>query len=229
MKKYFVILVLFLFVSKTYAIPTKELPIDSSLFTIESTSGISNWSGNSITIDFSSTGPLFGGFVQTSLLSTSLLPANLVGISFDITSTLENARISFGINVYEGSGHGEGSVNLVNYANMTDSWDLTTFTRRQTGIDMATSDVVDSYLGAAYSPLSLITPIPLNDFPLFSLDFRADGYTGIGSEYLPGSVTFSNINWIVSKYPHHVPEPSSILLVSIALIELLFARKRKAV
>src|SRR5437868_3531790 len=84
------------------------VPIDPSLLTIDSTPGVVSWTGNNLTLDISKGGPLYGGYTQTKLLNTSVLPQNVVGMSFDISSSLQNPRVSFGYNVYDSAGYGQG-------------------------------------------------------------------------------------------------------------------------
>jgi hypothetical protein len=187
------------------------IPIDPSLFTIESTPGIASWAGNTLTLDLSVGGPLYGGFSQTILLPTSVLPSDIVGISFNISSSLANPRVSFGYLAYDNAGQGQGAVDLVNYASGP-PWDLMTWTALTSGLGggRTTSDQVLVGLGSNYSPFSLSESYhdPLSSYPQFSLDFRADGFDG--EEYLPGTVTFSNINWITA------PEPDTLALVGLA-------------
>jgi hypothetical protein len=192
--------------------PTKAayLPIESELFTIESTPGIGEWAGNSLTLDLSVGGPLFGGYVQTGLISRTELPANIIGVAFDISSTLTNPRVSFGWLVYDASGHGQGQKNLNNY--IGGSWDFTTWYAQIEGGSSSTN----VFLGAAYSPFGLEEAF-LHDHPLVSLDFRADGWNG--TEYLPGIVSFDNIRWVVTPpKPEPLPSPQSLLLFLVGVI-----------
>jgi hypothetical protein len=197
------------------------LPIAAELFTIESTPGVGEWTGNSLTLDISVGGPLFGGFVQTPLLSRAQLPANIIGISFDVSSTLANPRISFGWNAYDTSAYGMGSKNLNNY--IGGSWDLTTWYAQ---IDDRSS-LTNMFLGAAYNPFSLEEPF-LHNQAFLSLDFRADGWNGL--DYLPGSVTFHNIQWLVTSptNPQPVPSPQSFLLLVMGILYLTVRRGKIA-
>jgi len=204
-----------------------SIPIDSSLFTIVSAPGIASWTGNSLTLNF----PVTGGFTQTGQFATSILPSNIVGISFDISSSLSNQRISFGYSTYNGAGNGQGSIVLANYLSLP-TGNLTTFSSLISGLGggRTTSDDVVVFLGPSYSPFSLNENIhnDLSTYPLFSLDFRADGYNGI--DYFPGTVTFGNINWITADSLAPVPLPPSFVsqLIGLGLLGLLaWRRKRK--
>jgi hypothetical protein len=199
------------------------IAIDPSLFTFESTPGISSWKGNSLTLDWSVGAPQSGGggFTQTSILPTSVLPPNIIGISFNISSSLPNPRISFAYLTYNPSSYGQGEVALVNSMSPT-TWNLTTFSSLTSGLGggRTTSDQVVSFLGSNYSPFSLNDSIhnPLSSYPLFSLDFRGDGWDG--NSYLIGTVTFANINWITADVSSAVPEPSTWAMMLIGFIGL---------
>jgi hypothetical protein len=210
------------------------IPIDPSLFTFESTPGIVRWTGNSLTIDWSVGAPQngYGGFTQTHMLAPSVLPSNIIGISFDISSSLPNPRISFAYLAYNGGGYGQGEVALVNSMSPT-TWNLMTFSSLTSGLGggRTTSDQVVSFLGSNYSPFSLNDSIhnPLSSYPLFSLDFRGDGWDR--NNYLIGSVAFSNINWITADVLSAVPEPSTWAMMLIGFAGLGFSayrRKRNA-
>jgi hypothetical protein len=193
------------------------IPIDPSLFSIISGGATATWSGNTLTLDFSNAGPLYGGFTQTPILSTvSDLPANIQGISLRIMSSLSHPRLSFGYDVYDSTNHGQGAIALFNYANASD-YDLTTFTVETSGLGNPTSSQTNTFIGPDYSPLSL--PSILSTYPRFSLDFRGDGYDG--ADYLPGTVTFSDVNWIVAT----VPEPTVMGVFVLAAILVLRPRR----
>jgi hypothetical protein len=192
------------------------VPIDSSMFTVDSAPGVASWNRNSLTLDISKGGPLYGGFAQTRQLDTALLPRDVIGISFSISSSLSNPRISFGYLVYDLAGYGHGVVGLYNYASNT-RWDLSTYTRRTE--DLGTGSTVNVYLGASYSPFGLLPTVlnerPLDGYPRFSVDFRADGWNG--RDYLPGTATFSNICWITAgPQLSSTPEPSSLAVACLA-------------
>ena len=207
------------------------VPIDPAIFSI--VSGTSAWTGNTLTLTFGGRGEVLGAFVQTKELPLSELPKNVIGISFEIQSTISNPRISFGYLAYDNSFQGKGSLNLVNYLNGT-PWDLTTFVRQRTGFGDggSTSDSLISSLGSSYSPFSLSTDsAPLTTFPLFSLDFRADGHDGDND--FAGTVTFANINWLtsdsnepngpVSQTP--IPPAVALMLSGLAVISFLGRRR----
>jgi hypothetical protein len=196
------------------------LPIQSDLFTIESTPGVGEWSGNSLRLDLSEGGPLYGGFVQTTHIGRAQLPADIIGISFDVRSTLTNPRVSFSWLVYDASRHGEGQKNLNNY--ITGSWDLTTW-NAQIQEDSTWTNIS---LGAAYDPFSLEEDF-LHNHPLVSLDFRADGWDGV--EYLPGTVTFHNIRWLLRSPsdPGRLPLPQSFVLFVTGVLWLAARRRKK--
>jgi len=130
----------------------RVVPIDPDLFTIESSPGIATWTGHTLTLDLSKGGPNYGGYTQKEVLPTSVLPDNIIGISFRISSSLTNPRISFGYLTYDSGGYGQGAVDLVNYLSVSD-WDLTTWTSQTTGLGTLSDVLV--YLGADYSPFSL--------------------------------------------------------------------------
>ncbi len=199
------------------------IPIDPTIFTVQSSLGIATWQGNSLTLDLEMGGPLYGGFTQTALLPTSALPAGIVGISFAISSSLSNPRISFGYNVTDASGYGQGGVDLINYQSSTE-WDLTTWTRLTSGLGGPEQVFVP--LGPNYSPLSLTgTQNPLSSYALLSLDFRADGWNG--ADYLPGTVSFQNIRWIIAPATS-VPEPATLSLLGAGLLAMFVRRRRQA-
>jgi PEP-CTERM motif len=213
----------------------EAVPIDQSLFTFESTPGIASWAGNTLTLDLSVGGPNYGGFTQTALLPTSTLPADIVGISFSISSSLAHPRISFAYVAYDNTGHGQGAVDLVNYVSGP-SWDLTTWTALTSGLGggRTTSDQVLVDLGSDYSPFSLSESYhdPLSNYSQFSLDFRADGWNG--QDYLPGTVTFANVTWICGhghrkqdgSCESSVPEPATLALLGLTFAGLGWARRR---
>lgn len=193
------------------------VPIDSNLFTVRSTPGISSWTGDSLTLDLFVGGPLFGGFTQTPLLDTAVLPSDIVGISFAILSSLSNARISFAYVAYDAMGNGQGAVELVNYVSGP-VWDLTSFSSLTSGLGggRTTSDAFSVFLGAKYNPFALDDSIhnQLSTYPKFSLDFRADGWDG--SNYVPGTVTFANIQWITADAVA-IPLPGTLPLFASGL------------
>jgi hypothetical protein len=202
------------------ALSATRVPIDPALFSIESTPGVVHWDDNTLTLDLFAGGPLYGGFTQTRELRPSFLPDGITGISFELSSTLAHPRISFGMVAYNETRHGEGSVNLNNYLSYPGGppyWDLTTFVRHTTGLGggRTTLDAITVPLGSNYDPFSLVEPYhdPITSYPYFSLDFRADGYDG--TTYLPGKVTFRNIEWLV------IPEPSTALLTLFGMGSIL--------
>jgi hypothetical protein len=187
------------------------VPIDSSWFTIESEPGVAQWNGTNLTLSV----PEVGGFTQTNLMPTSLLPQGLIGIRFSIDSEAPIPWISFGFLVYDASGHGQGAVDLINdiYSPTLDN-----FTRRKCGIDVQTSDCTDTFLGSAYSPFDLVTVPSLLSFANFSLDFRV-----IPDELAaPAVVRFGRIQWITA-----IPEPGTLALVTIGFVGLGFSRRRR--
>jgi hypothetical protein len=175
------------------------IPVDPEMFSLISYAGAVTWAGNSLTLNISDD-PIFGygAVAQTPLLATSLLPSNIVGISFDISSSFSNVTLSFGYLVYNAAGYGQGAIDLLNYLSVP-AGNLTTFSSLISGLGSGrtTSDTVTEFLGANYSPFFLNgqNHDALTSYPLFSLDFRAATSNG------PGTVTFANINWITLVSP----------------------------
>lgn len=192
------------------------VPIDPSLFSVQSAPGIASWAGNSLSLDLSVGGPLYGGFTQTPLLAISALPPGIIGISFSLATTLPKTRLSFGLLTYDAIGNTIQDVILFNYGPSNAS-DLTSFTKRT--MDFSPNADVDELLGPTFSPFSLAPSgravLPFQQVASrFSLDFRADGYDARTDTYSPGTVSFNEINWITADAPTVVtPEPESLLLL----------------
>jgi hypothetical protein len=208
------------------------IPIDSSWFTFESPSGVASWSGNTLTLDFTEGGPNYGGFTQ-ALVPSAWLPPDVLGISFSLSSSLERPRISFGMLAYDANVDGQGGINIHNHLFVPQfQWGFDTFILHVYGLGTpyTTSQPWIMYLGADYSPvpLAISTLRPFSSYPFVGLDFRADGHFG-GSSYLPGTVTFRDINWVVADpdVPQPVPEPSSLVLLTMGVVAWGATRLRR--
>src|SRR5207302_3856586 len=123
-------------------------------------------------------------------------------------------QTSFGLNVYDQSGHGQGALTLIG-----DPSDppFSSFRRRTQGFGV-TTDILDVPLGAAYSPFALTGPTQnsLYSYSLISLDFRT-----IADPLIRGGDTvFANIEWVTSE-PVAAPEPPGVLLLAIGLAWLV--------
>jgi hypothetical protein len=207
------------------------VPIDPSLFTVQSSPGIASWNGDSLTLDFTNPAANNGGYIQSQLLPPSVLPTGVIGISFQISSSFADPRVSFGILAYDAGGQGEGSLDLYNYAASTsdpNSVSLTTFTRLTNDLNGNTNSSESQYLGGAYDSFlfaSSFASSPLT-FARFSLDFRADGYANSHPDGVPGTVTFSNINWVTAP-PAPTPEPVTTVLGVAGGVGVAFRRRLK--
>jgi len=210
------------------------VPIDSSLFTwVSPYPGAATWSANNLTLHISAEPSTGGGAVtQTPVLPTSVLPQNIIGISFEISpSGAMMDFFSFGYLVRNYSPPGavpdrQGGINLITSSGGEIAGTqppMDNFIRNMYGLGggRTNDDHVIEFLGADYSPLSLRgdNQNPLDSYPYFYLDFRAVSYIK------PLDVTLSNINWIVECEP--VPVPSAVILGSLGLTFSGWMLKRK--
>jgi hypothetical protein len=202
--------------------------VDPSLFTIQSYPGVGTWVGNSLTLNIpNDPSKGFGGFVQTAQTPVAALPANIVGLMFNLNfgspTDLSNlVFLSVGLGAYNNAGNGQGVILMY-----TTDTTLQVFTREISGFGggRTTSDAVDLNVGPDYSPLSLVGPAPQNSlysYPLFSLDLRATFKPGTG-----GSVTFGDLTWETDSKSGgtmtSTPEPSTLLLIATGLAVTLLA------
>ena len=202
---------------------------------IFSDSNGATWSGNDLimTIDpgvvlnpFAQVGTDFPerktGKDQLDSFGNRLLPENIIGISFDVDFDTSLYLWGFHITGYQGTAVVDnGTIAVGNNA------------FPPSGVNQ--SAYIDKINDPTQSNLHLM-PVDTNSTIILSFDFEffrsSDRYffqfkTNHSGIFTPISLTFSNVEWITQDATAPIPEPSTIILLSLGLAGLGFVRRQR--